>query len=365
VLALVTGAGLSVVAPSLPTGGAALVGNGAAGDFLRQNAAPGQRLALQTTPAYVPIGQRPERQVPLMTNPHSPEVRQRVLNMVAEVIQNYAVDGVIFDDRLRYAGIDADFSEQTRRDFEQYVGKTLRWPDDVLRFEFAFPSMSRREIPGPYYDAWLVFRALNLRNWVAQAVATAKAIRPNVTVSAYVGSWYPDYPDVGANWATDDFTAGYRFLNNAYQKTGFAGLLDWITTGCYYRTSTIGEAAANGQDIGSTVEAAGQFSNRAANEQTWVYAGLSLIDFVNRTDQLKRVLQAAAATTQGIMVFDLSHSIESFWPVFAEAFKEPAQAPHGVPGLLAEVRQQHAAKKAANAPESPVILYKGISGTGF
>ena len=45
-----------------------------------------------------------------MTNPHSPEVRQRFLNMLTEVAQTYAVDGFIFDDRLRYASLNADFS---------------------------------------------------------------------------------------------------------------------------------------------------------------------------------------------------------------------------------------------------------------
>ena len=41
-------------------------------------------------------------------------VRQRVLDMLTELVRGYAVDGVIFDDRLRYAGINADFSEETR-----------------------------------------------------------------------------------------------------------------------------------------------------------------------------------------------------------------------------------------------------------
>ena len=64
------------------------------------------------------------------------------------------------------------------------------------------------------------------------------------TVSTYVGSWYGDYFGVGSNWAADDFQAGYRPLTDAYRKTGFAGLTDWMTTGCFTTTST-DRAAAN------------------------------------------------------------------------------------------------------------------------
>ena len=366
VIAQMTGGSLAALAPRLPAGGAALIASSAAStNFLRLNALPGYRMTLDNTPYYVPISQRPERQVPLMTNPHNPEVRRRFLNMLTEVMQNYAVDGVIFDDRLRYASLNADFSEQAKRDFEIFVGKRLKWPDDVFRYNVDFPTLDRAEAPGPYYDAWLVFRALTLRNFLAECVRTVKTIRPAATVSTYVGSWYPDYPDVGANWGADDLTAGFRFLNDSYRKTGWAGLTDFVTTGCYYQNASILEAAAKGDSIGETVEAAGQFSNRAVNDQTFVYAGLQLDKFKGKQEQLKRCLQAAAASTQGIMVFDLSHDMDSFWSVFAEAFAKPALAPHQVPNLVTDLRAEREKQKAAGVPTPPVILYRGVSGTGF
>jgi hypothetical protein len=138
-----------------------------------------------------------------------------------------------------------------------------------------------------------------------------------------------------------------------------------VVTGCYYPTATIAEAAARGISIGESVEAAGQFSNRAVNDAAWAYAGISLADFANKPDDLRRVLQAAASTTQGVMVFDLSHNIEPMWAVFADAFRAPAVAPHAAPGVLDEVRKERAARKAAGTPEPPVILYRGVSGTGF
>jgi len=365
VVAQIDGGALPLISARVPPGGSALVGGGTAGDYLRRFAPVGAQLSALTNSTFVPISARPEQQVPLMTNPNNPEVQNRILTMVSEVVRGYAVDGVIFDDRLRFAGINADFSPLAHAQFEKFLGHPVRWPDDIYQYQVLYPSLTKRIIPGPDYDAWNVFRTLTIRNWLASAVATVKAIRPTATVSVYAGSWYPDYPALGSNWAADDFSAGLRFLTPSYQQTGFAGLTDWITTGCYYPPGTIADAVAAGRSSGESVEAAGQFSNRAVNDQTWVYAGIALSNYDKHPELLLRALQGAAASTQGIMVFDLSHNIDQFWPAFSRAFSTPAVPPHAVPGLLADVRRRHAAQKASGTPQPPVILYNGISGTGL
>ena len=368
VIAQVEGKALSLLG-SAPWRGAYFVGTGTGANYLRQNAPIGSVLVLDNTPAYVPHAQLQE-QVPLMVAPNRQDVQRRMRDMLREVCTNYDIDGVIFDDRFRYAGINADFSEDTRRQFEAYLapvlaGKPFRWPDDVFRYDFTFPTLARRVTPGPYYDAWLTFRALTLRNWLASAVAVVKSIRPNATVSTYNGSWYGDYAALGANWASDDFSAGFRFLTPTYQKTGYAGLADWITTGCYYPTPTMSDALSSGKSVGATIEAAGQLSNRAINDQAWVYAGLNVADYVEQPQKIKPAVQAALATTQGVMIFDLSYFDAAIWSVFEEAFKEPATAPHAVPGLLTQVRQQRATRKASGVPDPPVIIHNGTPGTGL
>lgn len=365
VVAQIDGAALAAISANVPAGGSALVGGGPAGDWLRRFAPVGAQVSMLTNSAFVPISARPEQQVPLMTNPNDPAVQTRILSMVAEVVRNYPVDGVIFDDRMRYAGANADFSPVTHAQFEAFVGHPVRWPDDVFTYQVSYPSLAKRIVPGPVYDAWLVFRTLTIRNWLASAVATVKAIRPTAQVSVYAGSWYPDYPTLGSNWAADDFSAGLRFLTPSYQKTGFAGLIDWLTTGCYYPPGTVADAIAAGRSAGESVEAAGQFSNRAVNDQTWVYAGIALSNYNGHPELLARALQAATASTQGVMVFDYSHNIDQFWPTFTAAFSTPATPPQAVPGLLDDVRRQHAARKASGQPDPPVILYSGTPGTGL
>jgi uncharacterized lipoprotein YddW (UPF0748 family) len=351
---------------SLPAGMGALVGTpGKAADFLNTNARVGEAFTLTSTPIYVPIGQRYDRQTPLMTNPNNPDVRKRALGFIKEITGRYPIDGIIYDDRLRHAAINSDFSDSTKREFEQWLGKTVQWPTDIFTYSQIWPEGKRVISPGPYYDAWNVFRAQTIRNYIAEASQIAKSRRPNLTFATYVGSWYPDYPDLGANWAATDLPAGYRFLSEAHKQTGWAGLVDFITTGCYQSTPTMADALALGQNIGDTIEAAGQFSNRAVNDATFVYAGISLERYKNRPSDLKHALQAACATTQGIMCFDLSHDIEPLWPVFAEAFKTPAPAPHQVPDALATLRAERAKYKASGLPDPPVIQYRGTSGIGF
>lgn len=363
VIAVLDGAAIGGLVEKLPPDGALLAGQGAGAEFLRHNARIGDTLTMETTPTYVPIGQA-QSQVPLMVNPRNAQVRRRLLDLLTELCTLYSVDGVLFDDRFRYAGVNADFGEETRKAFESYVGRPLHWPDDVFHYEVDFPSLERHVIPGPEYDAWLTWRSLELRNFLADAASVVKRARPAATLGLYAGSWYNDYPPLGPNWAADDLEAGFRFLTPTYRKTGLAGLIDWIAPGCYYPTACINDALAEGKPPGYTVEAAGQLCNRIVNDQCWVYAGLNVADYLEAPSLLPRALQAAAASTQGVMIFDLSYFNDNVWNLFHTAFREKTVAPHSVPGLLAQLRREHSAHKAAGILDPPVIIYNGIPGTG-
>ena len=366
-VALFEGAALAALTPKASEGGAFLLAVGKDEAAWLRSKKLGESLQPTVTPRFAKLGDMAQRQIPLMTNPHHPDVRQRLLDILTEVASGYDIDGVIFDDRLRYAALNADFSDLARKDFEAWLGKPVEsWPQVIFRWEVAWPTLERRwAVPGPLYEQWLVFRAQTLKRFVSDAARTVKAVKPGLCFATYVGSWYPDYPELGANWAADDLQAGLHFLSDSYRTTGWAGLTDFMVTGCYYKIPTLRDALTIGRNIGDTVEAAGQFSNRAAGDATFVYAGISLEHYKGRPDELKRTLQAACATTQGIMCFDLSHDIEPLWPLFTEAFKTPLPAPHTIPSLLPELRRRRAKKKASGKPEPPVILYRGTSGTGF
>jgi hypothetical protein len=364
VLAQADGAAARSLAISIPTGGSALVGIGRGGEYLRLYAKPDDRLAFEGKPDFVPIGKRPWQQVPLMVNPNDPVVRRRELSILQELVENYDIGGVIYDDRLRYAGLNADFSETTRQQFEQYVGEKINWPDDVFLWTL-LPDLSRGIVPGKWYEAWLAFRATTLKSFVSEAREVIRKVRPTTLLGVYAGSWYGEYAAFGSNYAAAEFEAGFRFLTPAYQKAGFADELDFLITGCYYPTATIAEAMAQNSVVGFTIEAAGQLTNRVVRDQAWSYAGIGLDVFKGDTAKLQNALQAAVASTQGVMVFDLSHDMDKLWHIFMQAFSLKAKAPHQVPGLLAEVRHKRKLLDKTGVKDPPVIINTGAGGAGM
>lgn len=357
VVGVYEGATLSQQKITIPVRGSALLGKGRGGEWLRQNARLGQILTFTASPRYEPIVNVPEQKYTMFCDPNHPDVRRHEWDIVREIVTNYDVDGVVFDDRLRYAGVNADFSPRSRAAFEQFVGHRLHWPEDVFRTS---PYPGQGNIPGPYYQQWLDWRAGIIKSWLDQAAGIVRTVRPQAQVAVYVGSWYGDYEKVASNWAGPDFVAPYRWLTPSYQKTAYAGLLDWLTTGCYYEDATLAEALAKDGSPGATVEGAGQLSNAVVSDAAWTYAGLYALSYKGHPDQFARAIEAAAASTQGVMVFDLSQIIEyDWWSVLAQSFAATsAQAPNTVPGLLDDVRRRH----AAPIPPPPFV---GIADTGF
>lgn len=357
--------GGNVPTARVPREGSVLIGKGSAANFLKNQAPINSRVRFDSVPRFVPISERPEQQVPLMTNPNNPAVQDYAEAIMKEVVTNYDVDGVIYDDRMRYGGINADFSPMTQQQFEKYIGRRITWPDDVFKFTLS-PSLNKGVVPGRYYEAWMTFRAQTLRNFMLRIRQVVKSTRQRTHFGLYAGSWYGEYPRFGNNWGAPELEAGFWFLTPEYSQTGIAPLCDFMITGCYYPTATIYDAMGAGLPIGYSVEGAGQLANRIVRDQTWVYAGIALDQFKGNPEGLRAALQGACGSTQGVMVFDLSHDIEPMWQVFAQAFaSDPRTAPHSQPGLLSEVRRRRAQLDKLGHKDPPVIINSGNSGTGL
>lgn len=349
--------------PNVEPGSTLLVGRGALAGHLREHGFLRATLKVESSAHFVRISARPEQQIPLMMNPHHPDVRKRALSFVDEVMRNYPIQGVVFDDRLRFGGKNADFSELTRAAFEARVGEKLKWPEDVFTFTYT-PAFASGIRPGKWYDAWLAWRAETLTNWVAEAASLTRRIRPGAQFGIYAGSWFGDYAAFGANYSAQSFDGPFPFLTPEYRQTGFAHHLDFLITGCYYSVATIADAMERDLPAGRTIEAAGQLTNRAARDQTWAYAGIMLQDFYGSPARLKPALQAAIGSTQGVMVFDLSHRFDTFAPILKQAFRQPAAAPHADAKLIDDVRRRRALLDKMGVDEPPVMIREGAPGVG-
>ena len=108
-------------------------------------------------------------------------------------------------------------------------------------------------------------------------------------------------------------------------------------------------------------------SNLVVSDSAWTYAGLYALSYQGHPDRFARAIKAAAASTQGVMIFDMSQIIQyDWWHVIADAFAgSAAQPPSLVPGLLDEVRQQHKNQRARGIPPPPLPPFVGLADTGL
>lgn len=347
---------------SLPTGETLMLARGDAANVVSQQWQRG--LGEIDSQAEFHNAADAQNQIPLMMNPHDERNQQRALSFVHEVMSNYDVDGLLYDDRLRFGGLDADFHESTILAFEQHVGREVTVPDDIYKITFS-PRLAQGLQPGPLFDAWIAWRAQEMKRFVQRVREEVKAEGDDKLFGIYAGSWYGDYPRYGANYGDTRLHAGFPFLSRAYRDAGFADQLDLLITGCYYPVPTVFQALQRAAAPGRTVEAGGIISQRVARDQTWTVAGIMIVDYARDHKAFEHAMQAAASTTQGVMVFDYSHDIAQHWPMFQRAFRDRKQAPYQVPGLLDRVRALRAEWDRKNYDEDPFPLFEGAPGAGF
>lgn len=343
VTALLDGALAGSEGVPVPADGYLLVGRGSGAKWLIEHLSVGDTVQYEVRDRFLPIAEAPSEPVAIFLNPSHPEARAYELSLVNEIVANYDVDGIAFD-RMRYASLATDFSDLSRRQFEAWLGKSLdRFPADIFQWD---PSPSRRVIPGRYYREWLEWRARNIRTWLQEATAIVRYRRPSARCGVYVGSWYRSYYGVGVNWGAEDYAPSplYEWMTPTYPSTGYAGLLDYLTPGCYYKVPTREDARARLLEEGATVEAAAERCVEVVNNSAFVYPGLYLIDYRDRPDDFRKAVRAAREKSQGVMLFDLVYLEQyDWWKHLEELFAEPRQAPHDVADLLPAVRQAHRA----------------------
>jgi len=328
-----------------PSDGLLLYGRGQMGDWMLRNLRVGERVRFTTVDKFVPIGSDEQEGSAIFLNPVHPEVRARALRILQEIVRNYDVDGISLD-RMRFSGFNADFSDYTRARFEDAIGRKVeRWPDDIFKID---PIPGRPIVRGPLYGQWIEWRAAQITSFVKEAVAAVRAIKPEIRIGAYVGSWYHEYWREGVNWASNDYFGGYDWMTATYGQTGYAQEVDYITTGCYYPRSTAEAALLEDAPPERTVEMAAQLSSQVVNDAAFVYAGLYLIYYKQNPEALKEAIAAARQHSQGVMLFDTVYVNQyDYWNVIGDVFAAPSTAPHDVPGLLDSVRQVRKTVRAA------------------
>ena len=125
-----------------------------------------------------------------------------------EVVQRYDVDGIHFD-YIRYPGRDYCYCDGCRIRFEADTGQQVAdWPADVLA-------------GGPLESAYLVWRREQITQLVEAVYAGAKALKPEIRLSAAVFKSYAyAFDGVGQDWVEwidrdiIDFLCPMDYTNN-------------------------------------------------------------------------------------------------------------------------------------------------------
>ena len=171
-----------------------------------------------------------KKKVGAFLNPVRKDVRKFALSIVREIVKNYDVDAYALD-YCRYPGDDSDFSADSHKAFEHYLGKKVRnFPDNIFTW-----NADGTKNPGVYYKEWWAFRANVITSFVKEVRKEIHSINNKVELEYWAASWIHGIYGQGQNWASpkSDFSLNYPWGSKAYNESGFAPYLDTFLCGTY------------------------------------------------------------------------------------------------------------------------------------
>ncbi len=240
-------------------------------------------------------------------NPVHPEVQLYELAVIAEVVRQYDIDGVVLD-RVRYSDIVADVSELSRERFEQWLGRRVaHWPGDLFRIE------EGRLIPGPLFREWIAWRATIIQQFLRAAERVVHRLKPQVAFAAYFGGWYPRYWREGVNWAAADATPAFPWVTPGWRQAAVAEFFDYLMVGLYYPAVSRLDASRYGEPWWMSVEGGAGLAQALVGDATRPVGSLLLAAYEGNPAAFQAAWRAARRLTRGVMLFDLVYLDQYGW----------------------------------------------------
>ena len=277
-----------------------------------------------------------------MLNPADPEVQQYQIDILKEFVRKYPeMDGLIFD-RVRYDGVTADFSELSKKLFEEYSGLTVEnFPEEILSWYDDDGNLRETWAPGKYGKKWIEWRANVIHDFVVKAHEELKAINSELIIGDYTGAWYPTYWQLGVNWASKEYdpyqVPEYQaWATEDYYKTGYAEHLDIYMTGLYYSlitkddvdkaTGVVGQRSEAGMDNSLTycysVEGGAELAKAITKGVVPVIGSIYVEQYMGDFTPFGPAVEQALKSTDGVMIFDIVHlNKHHLWDVLEQAMK--------------------------------------------
>ncbi len=247
------------------------------------------------------LGVVPSSQVGLIAfaNPALQEVQLYELAIIGEILQHYAIDGIVLD-RLRYPDITADVSDESRQRFEQWLGHPVaHWPDDVVQVE------DYRTLPGPLFPQWAAWHAGIIKQFTRAASVVVRRMRPDVAFADYVGGWYPFYWNEGVNWAAPDAPLPISWATPQWREAGIAPYFDYLLVGLYYPEISWVDALREHLPTWASVEGGAYMARTLTAGATTPVGSLLLPMYEGRPEVFRAALRSLRRQSGGVMLFDL------------------------------------------------------------
>lgn len=243
-------------------------------------------------------------------NPSLPEVQDYTLSFLKEIVSKYDIDAIALD-YCRYSGIETDFSDASRKDFEKYIGKEVQnFPQDIFTWE--------KDEKGNYYVAdkelaplWYEYRSMVIHDFVKRAKETIKSIKPEVRLEYWNASWHHVMYRQGQNWASKSYDpyGEYPWASKNYKNTGFAEHLDRYMNGAYLER-------VYGLDDPESIEFAYEKGKRIIDGKTSMLGSIYALEHSIMEDAAYVSLEQ----TDGLVVFDIVQVIKyNLWDDFKRA----------------------------------------------
>lgn len=283
------------------------------------------KTAIEYTPAGMKDIRDDSTKVAAFLNPILPEVREYCLGFIKEIVSNYQFDIFVLD-YCRYSGVETDFSEASRIDFEKYIGeKVPDFPTDIFTWE--------RDKKGDWYvkdgvyaPLWYEYRAMVIHDFIKEVKGEIKKIRPDMGLDYWAASWHHGLYRQGQNWGGNEYDpyGKYPWASKEYKKTGFASYLSHFMNGAYL-------SKVYGKSDPESMEYAYAKGREIIGGETIMLGSI----YAQAKDIMEDAAYVSLTQTDGLVVFDIVQVIEyDLWDTFKRAIEKAGLKDIGFSGTV-------------------------------
>ena len=203
--------------------------------------------------------------------------------------------------------------------FTHFGEAPSRWP--VMDQGLVFVSS-----PNTLQKNWLTFRCKVIHDFMQKAAGKVHSVAPDVRFGVYVGAWFSEYYRSGVNWTSSRYDvkkneSAYKWAPAAYQKTGFADLLDFIFLGAYAGAASV---HGNGE---WTMEGFAKLGAKRLCGTVPFAAGPDIgngsgFENGHQEEIIPDIVATMMDNADGLFVFDLCHiRMFEYWDAFKEGIQ--------------------------------------------